>query len=102
MIVSFTLTMPSVNSWNGRWSGESKLHAIVQNVGTAKKTIERYTKLINNGPYYYNFGDGWTARIVIRSIESKEAKEIRKNSDGFCGYNWMIDSIKQHGEIRSS
>ena len=81
------LSMPGVRSWNGRWSGEDDKHTIL--VGTSKKA----EKLI--GYYSYRFDDGWVAGVTIR-----EAKPREKVSNKFCGYNWMVDSIRVHGEIR--
>jgi hypothetical protein len=35
----------------------------------------------------------------VRAVDAKEARQIRKKSEGFCGYDWMIDSIKAIDEI---
>jgi hypothetical protein len=92
--------MPSNNSWNGRWSGDEKLFAVVRNIGTAKKTLARYQPIIEKGYYTFHFGDGWVAAIhVYTSTNPDEVRKIRKRSQGFCGYEWMIDSIIQRGEI---
>lgn len=82
------LTMPSNNSWNGRWSGEKDKYTKV--FSTSKKM----TKHI--GSYGYNFGDGWRANVKIREAEPRE-----KVTNKFCGYDWMISSIKKHNEIRT-
>jgi hypothetical protein len=50
--------------------------------------------------YHYNFGDGWAAGVSVRTVDAAEARKLRRKSDGFSGYDWMIDSIVQHGEIR--
>lgn len=34
-------------------------------------------------------------------VDSREAARMRKESKGFCGYNWMVDSIISYGEILS-
>ena len=94
MLIAFILTMPNNASWNGKWSGDGDLYAVVESVH--KKNVE---KLADDAPYYYNFGDGWTAKIEIKPVTSKEATKIRKKSKGFCGYNWMVRSIINHGEI---
>ena len=47
------------------------------------------------GNYSYNFGDGWKANVEIR-----EARYREKITNKFCGYEWMIDSIKTHKEIK--
>lgn len=84
------LKMPQVGSWNGRWSGESEKYTI--SLGNVKE--DRAKELV--GDYYYNFGDGWGA-----SVEIREQKHREKVTNKFCGYNWMVDSIKRHGKIKS-
>ncbi len=88
--VEFILSMPGVNTWNGRWSGEAKRYAIV-------RTVEH--ELITLCPHLswgYNFGDGWYASVAGRIMNSGERA---KKSDGFCGYDWMVDSIIRYGSI---
>ncbi len=86
--------MPGVASWNGRWSGEGKLYAVVRKVSD-KKAAEILVK-----PYYsYGWSDGWRAAINVKKCEGHETRIIRKRSSGFCGYEWMIDSILVRGKI---
>ena len=91
MIIKFTLTMPNVNSWNGRWSGEGHEYSICRAFRTNAEKA-RAAELIDKD-YYHNFGDGWTACISCTQIDSKEAAKSRKRSAGFAGYDWMIDSL---------
>ena len=93
MILSFTLSMPSVASWNGKWSGDGKLYGLVKHLGRAKKDAEKAQAILEKGYFHYNFGDGWNASIVAKEIDAREAAKIRKRSAGFCGYGWMIESI---------
>ena len=52
------------------------------------------------GEYFtYNFGDGWVARVSVRGVTPAEKRKIERNTKGFCGYDWMIDSIIRDGEI---
>ncbi len=83
------LTMPNVNTWNGRWSGENSKYTKAINI--APKKVE---KLI--GSYGYSFGDGWRANVKIRKAKLRE-----RATNKFCGYDWMIDSIRVHGEIKT-
>jgi hypothetical protein len=99
MLVCFELSMPGVASWNGRWSGEGCLYARVFDYRT-KKAIARAEAMIQKGYYHYAFGDGWRAAITVRAVDAKEARQIRKKSEGFCGYDWMIDSIRQDDVIK--
>ncbi len=98
MILCFELTMPNNNSWNGKWSGEKDYYAIVESIRDKVKAQE----LLDKGYWYYNFGDGWGAGVSVKEVTATEAKKTRKKSIGFCGYNWMVRSIKLYNEIRSN
>lgn len=93
MLLSFELSMPGVNSWNGRWTGESKPHARVLKVGSGCKA--------KPGRYEYDFGDGWRAAVTVRQVDGATARKLRKDSAGFCGYDWMIDEIRFDGRIKT-
>lgn len=95
----YELSMPGRNSWNGRWSGEDRVYAIVRSIPRGKKHDERAAGRV--GSYSYSFGDGWVARVDVRIVDGKEGARIRRKSQGFCGYDWMVSSIIQHGEIRA-
>jgi hypothetical protein len=97
MLVAFKLSMPGNNSWNGRWSGEGACYARVINVGTSKKAREKYAALC--GHHGYNFGDGWRANVMVEEVDVATARKLRKASRGFCGYDWMIDSLRFKGHI---
>jgi hypothetical protein len=99
----FKLSMPNNNSWNGKWSGEGDLYARIRSVGTSKVAIENAKAILKKGYFYYNFGDGWGAGVDVYECTSpKEARSIEQRSRGFCGYEWMIDSILLHGRILNS
>lgn len=91
--------MPNRGSWNGRWSGENNLYAVVKTFGRGKKASERCAKLIASGSWYYRWEDGWGASIKVRQVDATEARRIRKASRGFCGYEWMIESILKYDKI---
>lgn len=92
-IFAFTLNMPNVGSWNGRWSGERDLYLKFRSL--KNKDAES----LKEGSYYYNFGDGWGASVQVSIIDSKEKQRLQRKSKGFAGYDWMIDSILNHGKI---
>ena len=94
MLVLFRLSMPNNNAWNGKWTGENNLYAIVKNLN--KETINR---IMGTGYYTYNFGDGWAAGILTSEISPQNARKVRRNSKGFCGYDWMVQSIIEHNNI---
>ncbi len=87
----FELSMPSNNSWNNKWTGADKVYTV------AKSVSEKKAKELAEKDYYaYSFGDGWVAGVTVRPAKPRE-----KATNKFCGYNWMIDSIIYHGEIRA-
>lgn len=98
-MLAFELSMPGVNTWNGRWTGEGRSYVIVRSLGRSRAAIERELELMIGSPYRYDFGDGWAASVSVRGIEPSEARRLRKASAGFCGYDWMIDEIVEHGRI---
>lgn len=102
MIIAFTLSMPGCNSWNGKWSGQEILYAKVVNFGRGKKAEVEAQKILNKTYYNYDFGDGWRAGVTVREVDAKEANQIRRKSAGFCGYDWMIQSIISRGFIAAS
>ena len=99
MILCFRLSMPNNNSWDGKWSGEDNLYAIVKHfkgkLATAKAQV-----ILDKSYFQHNFRDGWSARVTVKKVDAKEARRIRRLSQGFCGYDWMIDDIIEDLEIR--
>lgn len=97
--IAFTLSMPQCNSWNGKWSGEKQNYVIVKKFNI-RKNRNKVDEILNKGSYYYNFGDGWGANIDVKEINSNEAKQLKRKSNGFCSYDWMVESICNHGLIK--
>ena len=93
-MIVFELTFPNRGSWNGKWSGEKDKHIIV------KKDYQVPKDRIGKS-YYYDFGDGWGASISVQRMNGndKEYRRLKKKNAGFCGYDWMIDSIIINDEI---
>ena len=92
--IAFRLSMPGNNAWNGKWSGDGKLYAKIRAYSS-----ERADQIISRCDYGYSFGDGWFASVNVAAVDGAEAKRIEKQSQGFCGYEWMIDSIERYGKI---
>ncbi len=92
--LQFTLSMPNRGSWNGGWSGEANLYAKVRSF-----TDKIAASILAKSSYYYSFGDGWGASIEVKQIDGAESRRVRRKSKGFCGYDWMIDSIVHDGQI---
>ncbi len=104
MILLFQLTMPGVGSWNGKWSGVDNFYGKVKNIGRSKEAEAKGQSLLSNSPYSYSWSDGWRASIQVIRLDAKEAarlrRVIRKRDNGFCGYDWMVDSLLHYGDIR--
>ena len=101
----FKLGMPRTNSWNNNYSGESRNYLRIvrlydRSAATKIETEERIKKL--SGYYYHDFGDGWGASVTVQEVDQADVKKLEKSSDGFDGYDWMIKSILNHGEIRDT
>lgn len=98
--LQFTLTMPNRGSWNGRWSGENDLYArVVKFSDRSKANAAKVKALLGQPNHYYRWSDGWGANVNIKEINAVEARQLKKKSQGFCGYDWMINSIIQKGFI---
>lgn len=100
-ILCFELSMPSNNAWNNRWSGEERYYAVTRNLGKTKRAKAKAEGILDEGYFTYNFGDGWCAGIKVKEVDAKQAARIRRTSKGVCGYDWMVDSILMHKEIRA-
>ncbi len=100
MKIAFILSMPNNNSWNGKWSGEGQCYAVIRSVSSAKKSILKYLAILEKRNFSYNFGDGWRAGIEAYEPTPSQVRKLRKESKGFCGYEWMIATILDYGEIR--
>ena len=100
VIVAFELKMPIVGYLNGRWSGEKGFYLRTR-CFLGKKGIRHAQRILGREYYSYNFGDGWTAGITVKQVTPDKAAKLRRKSSGFCGYDWMVDSIINHGEIRN-
>lgn len=87
MTLAFILTMPNVGSWNGKWSGEGNLYAITRQANRAQ--VNRMA----GRSWHYSWSDGWSASVECRLVKGGEITKLRKASRGFCGYEWMVDSI---------
>jgi len=90
--------MPNRSSWNGGWSGSDKEYVIIKTF-ISKKDIRKAGRILSEAPYYYSWSDGWGARIDVIELDSTESRRVRRKSDGFCGYDWMVKTICEYGKI---
>ena len=91
-MIVFELSMPNRGSWNGKWTGDKKVFVRVKRESLVPKELW-------NKDFYHHWDDGWTACVSVRRMPVKEARKLEKQSQGFCGYDWMINSIIQKGII---
>lgn len=96
-MLCFELTMPSRASWNGRWSGENSKHIIIKKF--LKKDQDAVNKILETKDYFYRWDDGWCACVTATAIDGKQANRLRKMNAGFCGYDWMVQSILRYNKI---
>jgi hypothetical protein len=96
MILAFFLSMPGCPSWNGKWSGDGKKYCVTRKF-TGAKSLENAAKILQEGYYTYGWSDGWCAGIEVKVVDSRQATKLRKESQGFAGYDWMVDTIIQYG-----
>lgn len=93
-MIVFELTMPNRGSWNGKWSGDNrKFIRLRKNSEVPKNLVDKR--------YTYSWDDGWTACVTVTRMPADEAHKLERKSDGFAGYDWMIDSIIRYGTILS-
>jgi hypothetical protein len=93
--------MPNVASWNGKWTGATKKYYVIRTY-RGKEENGRITDLVNGkefANFYYRWEDGWGANVRMEIVGPSDARKRKKESAGFCGYEWMIDSILKHGKI---
>ena len=95
--LAFELSMPSNNSWNGKWTGEGKTYIITEQIDDPFAEV-----ICDRSPYKHDFGDGWMAQIDVSRVTNLRAEQLNKLSDGFHGYKWMVDSIISNRRITST
>lgn len=100
VIICYELSMPGRGSWNGAWSGESNLYAIIRRY-KSQKAEKRARSILERSAYSYSWTDGWCARVTVRQVNFADARRLRRESKGFCGYSWMVDSIESDQKIRT-
>ena len=98
--LKFELSMPHRGSWNGKWSQEHRKHLRVYSFSATEFREKELEKLINKS-FRYRWSDGWEACVSVELLSSaREKAKLEKISEGFCGYDWMIESILKCGEIK--
>ncbi len=101
MLVAFFLSMPNSPSWNGKWSGAGRKYVIVKRFNKTIKATEKARKILADGihGYGHSWSDGWSARVDVKEVTTEQARQLRKESVGFAGYDWMVNTIMLYGKI---
>jgi hypothetical protein len=89
--VIFELSMPGCGSWNGKWAGTGGRYTVMRKLDTKSPLIGK--------SFMYDWKDGWRARVDVR--RSYDAGRREKPTGEFRSYEWMVDSLVLHGEIRA-
>lgn len=98
ILLSFQLTMPNVGSWNGTWTGYRTPYFRTRKV--KKEDAEKILNGEEEANFHYSWNDGWGANVRVRQINYSERRKLDRITQGFYGYDWMIDSIIEHQEIQ--
>ena len=93
--VAFRLSMPGCPSWNGHWSGEGRNYIIVKSLSEDSAKILLAGEAEKSWRHYWE--DGWCAQVTARVVPKGE--KLLKSA-GFCGYDWMVENILDHGDTR--
>jgi hypothetical protein len=103
MLVAYFLSMPNCGSWNGEWTGKGYKFVKVRKYTKqqCRDMMHNPDKIGESKQWSYRWSDGWSAMVTAKKIDSKTANNLRKSSDGFCGYEWMIDSIEKTNKIEA-
>jgi hypothetical protein len=98
----FRLSMPGTGPNGERWNSDNRVHALIRPVPRNLKSTENANKLLAAKSWRYDFGDGWIAQVDVEQGTQQTVHRARRLSQGFCGYDWMVASILEHGEIKSN
>jgi hypothetical protein len=93
-VIWFVLRMRNTPTWNGRWSGAGDLYAKRVNV-----SVKKAEELLKEGSFFFRWSDGWSCSVDVVKPHAAEARRMAKSTKGFCGYDWMINSILKYGQI---
>jgi hypothetical protein len=89
--VIFELSVLDSRGWNGKWAEIGCKYTVMRKLDTKSSLIGKC--------FTYNWKDGWYVRVDVRRAYQFGRKE--KPTGKFCSYEWMVDSLVQHGEIRA-
>lgn len=92
----FSLYMPNPPTYNSKWLLEEEDHTVARSF-----TDSEFAKLPDNilGVHFFYWDDGWIAQIFVRQVDLREKRNRLKKSSGFCGYEWMVESLIERGKI---
>jgi hypothetical protein len=89
--LAFTLTMPGRGGAVSTSFGRGRNYVVVRTVSESR--AEEILR-VRDGLYWHRWDDGWVAQIAVTRIAPRTRKLPK--SDGFAGYDWMVDNIIAH------
>ena len=102
-IISFEYHTTQIGSWDKKWSGSGKVFAKLKTISKEQKEkLEKMGFAIQKGKshsFHYDFQDGWACNVTMTVGTKKEFQSIMRQSQGFLGYDWMIQDILENGQI---
>jgi hypothetical protein len=90
--IEFRLSMPSTGNASSSSWGKDRDYVIVRTLPAAQ--ADAVLNGTTRQSWFHRWDDGWTALVTGRLMKTGER---RPKSDGFAGYDWMVDNIIRHG-----
>ena len=98
MRLCFTFQMLRKDKFDTNYEQNDIYHQVAT-VGMKQEDLDWGTKITTRSPFFYDFEDGYRAKIEVQEISGNEANRISKGSNRFGGCNWMIKSIIKNARI---
>ena len=92
-MIVFELATMSMKERLRAWPENGQTHVIV-------KYDDEVPKRCLNVWYRYQDMEGELTRIHVYKLPSAKATSLANKSVGFCGKEWMVDSIIKYGRIQ--
>ena len=89
-MIAFIITMSDVD-WKTKRVLDTKFTVTI-----LKRRIDRKDYI--GQTFTYNRKDGYTISVLVKTLSDKEADNV-KNIYATSQYNWIVDSILEHGKI---
>ena len=86
---------------SSKWSGYDKEFGTIRKL--SDKDYEKFLKISDGKTYWsHRFPDGWFISFSLQLLSREDATKIKKNLEGVCGYDGVVDEILSIGKIEES